>query len=754
MALPKPKYPLDDSCSILYNNTLYTYNSEAFQSLSLVEGAEWTQLPQGESVTGGVCVKATPANGQDALYIVGGTSSNTTDEYPGLQRYTFDDGKWETITTTVLVAQNRLWHSAVYLNASDSILMYAGSQDGTQHLSSQTFTIAASPPYNVLSFGPADGAVAPSAGIQPLLLPWSSSSAIYIGGTDTNTDVMVFDPATSWANSNSTLASPIYSTSAVKAVVVTGDDGCKNLYTFDMTVAPNVVNRTVLVDGSGNPVQSAEAIVSTSTTKETATKRAKRSSLTEADWPAYNGTLAPTSTRTNYSVAMSADGEVVISGGNEDDVLCIFEAKENAWADATSMLVKSPTQQIIVPSTLSSSASPSVTTSSSIATSTGNSTAASGGSTDDDADPFPLKALAALLGSILGIAFLLVCILILLRWRKKKRDLKNAHANGYPLEKDGLEFSDRGPADMHSSMPPPRHGQSASQGSYSSMAILMGRVGHRRGDDKGNGSAGSGTSSHFDKNYEAAISHTTPPDQSFAQSALAKEVSFGQETVTPRPRNPGTQRRGSTRRSSGWNRYWSGGSAMTSFLGFGESKRNTSNGDDEATSQYSDPRLPTQANTQRRPSQITTASSLVPPLKIPIPGDTPLYRVATNSPTVSTAGSHFPMAAEMSGKIEGLRPDSYLSNTSSYDDKSDAYSSGVPESVNDPESWAMGHQDPSRNRPSNGYSVSVYTTNRDTAGGDNFSLQVPQPPPPVQQQSQPSIPSDMSWLNLGTKTRI
>ncbi|EDO02129.1 hypothetical protein SS1G_04605 [Sclerotinia sclerotiorum 1980 UF-70] len=686
MALPKPKYPLDDSCSILYNNTLYTYNSEAFQSLSLVEGAEWTQLPQGESVTGGVCVKATPANGQDALYIVGGTSSNTTDEYSGLQRYTFDDGKWETITTTVLVAQNRLWHSAVYLNASDSILMYAGSQDGTQHLSSQTFTIAASPPYNVLSFGPADGAVAPSAGIQPLLLPWSSSSAIYIGGTDTNTDVMVFDPATSWANSNSTLASPIYSTSAVKAVVVTGDDGCKNLYTFDMTVAPNVVNRTVLVDGSGNPVQSAEAIVSTSTTKETATKRAKRSSLTEADWPAYNGTLAPTSTRTNYSVAMSADGEVVISGGNEDDVLCIFEAKENAWADATSMLVKSPTQQIIVPSTLSSSASPSVTTSSSIATSTGNSTAASGGSTDDDADPFPLKALAALLGSILGIAFLLV-------W-------------------------------------------------------------HRRGDDKGNGSAGSGTSSHFDKNYEAAISHTTPPDQSFAQSALAKEVSFGQETVTPRPRNPGTQRRGSTRRSSGWNRYWSGGSAMTSFLGFGESKRNTSNGDDEATSQYSDPRLPTQANTQRRPSQITTASSLVPPLKIPIPGDTPLYRVATNSPTVSTAGSHFPMAAEMSGKIEGLRPDSYLSNTSSYDDKSDAYSSGVPESVKDPESWAMGHQDPSRNRPSNGYSVSVYTTNRDTAGGDNFSLQVPQPPPPVQQQSQPSIPSDMSWLNLGTKTRI
>ncbi|QSZ35140.1 hypothetical protein DSL72_008005 [Monilinia vaccinii-corymbosi] len=742
MALPKPKYPLDDSCSILYNNTLYTYNSEAFQSLSLVQGAEWTQLPQGEPVTGGVCVKATPISGQDALYVVGGKSRNAASSYPGLQRYSFHNGKWETIITTVKVAQNRLWHSAVYLNGSDSILMYAGSQDGLQDPSSQTFTIAASPPYDVLSFK----STAPPA-IQPILLPWSSHSAIFIGGTSTNTDVMEFDPATSWVNTNISLASPMYSTSAIKAVVVTGDDESKNLYTFDMTVAPNSVNRTVLVDGTGKPVKGAKAIVSVSTTGKQAFKR-KGGSLTVADWPAYNGTLAPTSTRTSYSVAMGAAGQVVISGGNKDDVLCIFEAKQNSWVNATSMLVKSTTQKVIPPSPSSPSSS---TTSSPIPTGTGNFTVVSNASADKAANPVPVKVLGAVLGSIIGAALLLIGVLVLLRWQRKKREIKNAHANEYPLEKDGLEFSDRAPPDMHSSMPP-RHGPSASQSSYSSMAILTGHVGHRRGDDdKGSGSAGSGASSRFNRNYKTPINEPTPPEEAFAQNALAKEVSFGEDTVTPGPRNAATQRRGSTRRSSGWDRYWSGGSAMSSFLGIGDSKRNTTNGDDDATSRRSDS---TRFNTQRFPSQITTASALVPPLKIPIPGDTPLYRVATNSPTVSTAGSHFPVAAEMSGTIEGLRPDSYVSNCSSFDDRSDLYSSGVPESIQDSGLWAA-DQDWSQNRSSNAYSISVYTAaNRDTVGTSNLAAQPPQPPLPTQQQNQPSIPADMSWLNLGTPNRI
>src|SRR5450756_1479318 len=151
MTLPTPQYPLVDACSTMFNNTLYTYTSEAFQSLPLQKEATWSELPMGVAVTGGVCVKSTPKNNTDAaaLYIVGGTSNST--DYPGLQRFTFADGTWETIRPTVAVTQNRLWHNAVYLNTSDSILVYAGSQDGSQHPSSQTFTIQASEPYTVLA---------------------------------------------------------------------------------------------------------------------------------------------------------------------------------------------------------------------------------------------------------------------------------------------------------------------------------------------------------------------------------------------------------------------------------------------------------------------------------------------------------------------------------------------------------------------------------------------------------------------------
>ncbi|KAM3086674.1 hypothetical protein ACMFMG_000800 [Clarireedia jacksonii] len=739
MALPKPKYPLQDSCSVLYNNTLYAYTSEAFQSLSLEQGAKWTQLSMGTSVSGGVCVKATPAKGKAALYIVGGTTNNTGD-YQGLQKYTFDDGKWQVITPTALVAQNRLWHSAVYLNGSDAILMYAGSQDGSKFPSSQTFTIQASEPYDVTSYQ----SIAPPA-IQPLLIPWTADSAIYIGGSDINTQVMEFSTSTSWRSTDSSLATPLYNSSAIKAVVVDGDDGSKSLYTFDMTVSPNQVNRTVLINGAGLPVQNAEAIISTR-------EAAKRAELTVSDWPSYNGTLAPKSTRSSYSVAMGGLGQVVISGGNENDPLCIFQAKENTWMNATAMLVKSSSQQIIVPSITPTGTTETSATSSAASATSATSTASSG----KVSSKFPVKVLGAVLGSIIGLALLLIGGLILFRWQRKRKQLSEArrqgNATGFPVEKDGFEFADRGLPELHSARQmPPRHGPSDSQGSFSSMAILMGRIGHRRGDDeKGNGSAGTDTSIHFNKNYKPAISNPMPQAQenSYAQQAMAKEVSFGQDTVTPRPRTSGRARRGSTRRSSGWNRYWSGGSAMTNFLGLG-SKRNTIGSD--SSSHYSDPRLPTASNAQRLPSQITTTSALVPPLQLPSDGG--LYRVASASPTVGTASSLF-TSREMSAQIE--RPDSYVSNASSYDDRRDAFSSGVPESVHDrdPESWAVPKNDWSYNRPSNTYTASIYTTaNRDTTT-NNFLFPEPQPQRPPQRQHQPTPSSDMSWLNLGTDTRI
>jgi hypothetical protein len=128
MPLPEPEYPLEDVCTTIYNNTLYTYSSTAFQSLELTQGAQWKTLSMGVKVDHGVCVKTTPMNATDAsaLWIVGGTASESY--YTGLQKYTFKNASWEVIKTMDPVAQNRMWHGAAYLNKSDSILMFAGTQ--------------------------------------------------------------------------------------------------------------------------------------------------------------------------------------------------------------------------------------------------------------------------------------------------------------------------------------------------------------------------------------------------------------------------------------------------------------------------------------------------------------------------------------------------------------------------------------------------------------------------------------------------
>lgn len=159
-----------------------------------------------------------------------------------------------------------------------------------------------------------------------MVMPFTQSKAIYVGGSETNTKVMIFSPSNSWEDSNATLAYPFYNCSHVRATVQNGNDASKTLLTFDMTVFPNSVNRTILMDSEGNPVVNATPIVSTP--PPPAFKRDnvpihlenpsihRRGNLTVANWPDYNDTLAPSSTRTNYAVARDQSGLTVIAGGN------------------------------------------------------------------------------------------------------------------------------------------------------------------------------------------------------------------------------------------------------------------------------------------------------------------------------------------------------------------------------------------------------------------------------------------------------
>lgn len=286
-----------------------------------------------------------------------------------------------------------------------------------------------------------------------------------------------------------------------------------------------------------------------------------------------------------------------------------------------------------------------------------------------------------------------------------------------------MDFQDRGLPTI-STTRQIRHEPSNSAGSVSSMALLIDRIGrHKRG--KENGSSVSDSSSQFNKDYKTAIGKPRPIPNindyvpEFIADEKAPIATIATTSVTPRPRVAGKPRPGSTRRSSGWNKYWSGGTTM-GFFGFG--KRNTT-ADDQASdrssgSRYSDP---------RRPSQMSQPSAIVPPLQIG--GDRPqVQRVNSGTPTYQNS-SQYPFPRASVGQVK--RPGS-VSTLSSFDGQRDAFSSGVPESVYD---------DFSATRQSS----TIFPDRRDT--------QLPRPPMPPSYQNS-AVSTDMSWLNLGDQRRL
>ncbi|OIW35272.1 hypothetical protein CONLIGDRAFT_48800 [Coniochaeta ligniaria NRRL 30616] len=750
MPLPQPPVSLDDICSVIWNNTLYTYSQNAFQALSLTPGGNWTQLPQGEKVTGAACVGSTPTDASLAgFYVVGGKGTNA--DYQGLQKFTYSTGKWETITPQAPVTQQRLWHGAVYLTASDTILIYAGAQDGAQNPSSQTFTVGASAPYTVISY---QSSAPPT--INPILLPWSGSEAVLVGGSTTNKQIFLFKPETSWIDSGASLADPLVKdVTAIKATLVTGDDGCKNLYTFDMTQSPNAVSRTVLINGQGQPVQNSPSL---STRSETTR------ALTLGDWPQYNATLAPTVTRTNYALAKDSEDLVVIAGGSKDDILCMFDGRENGWQNATARLSEQKVLAADTTSTSTSQTSSTTPTSTSLLVGTSSSTTAT-----PTAAAVPISAqengtglatntlLGIIFGSVFGAAVILALIyLCIKRKRSQLAYLEAGHmrrASGVSSpEKDSIVFANDSLTRGLSGAGTFRgHQQQESGNSFSSMAILMGKVNQQNHQhpaglkrNPSDQTKRSSSSSVFNKAFKSTISKPIPqmaetmgtaPPRPPPESRDEKGVAFAPDTAGPRSRTSNAlgaaDGRESTRRSSGWNRYWSGGSALN-IIGFGSGnaasavpKRMTVESD--RSSEYS--------NVSHH--RITQDSATVPPLNVYEPRAS-FSRVTRGSPTIS----HYDKEVKegMAGQIE--RPVSAVSDLS-------GYSSGIPASVH--EAWdptMMQKPWGSDRAPSSAY-TNVYPTSLAPAAQAARANQAPTGVSRQPQLATAATSSDMSWLNLG-----
>ncbi|EPE29155.1 hypothetical protein GLAREA_00315 [Glarea lozoyensis ATCC 20868] len=290
-----------------------------------------------------------------------------------------------------------------------------------------------------------------------------------------------------------------------------------------------------------------------------------------------------------------------------------------------------------------------------------------------------------------------------------------------------MDFMDRGLPRMSSTRQVRGHEANPSAGSFSSVAILMGRSGNRRGSKTG--SVASDSSDQFNKNYNSAA---MPPVKEAPREEALNDPS---RPPLSKARGMPSRVRGSMRRSSGWNRYWSGGSSMN-ILGFSGSRRTTMDENaqrDSSVSAYSEPRA----------SQITQQSAMPVPLKVPVPGQPELNRVMSGSPTLAVHSTPYPLTREMSGTIERQSGSSFSSYT---DDRLDAFSSGIPASVHEQNTWTPvdGNNTWGNHPPSQAYTESVYA--RDT---QQYQTETRYPIPSEPQRQLPPHASDMSWLNLG-----
>lgn len=664
MSVPVPDHSLSGHCSGIHDQTLYVYNNDGqLQSLPLKKNATWTEELGGDAVNAPACVKATGS--EPALFVVGGESDDAS--FRGVQKYSFTSNAWESLYPAADVLQNRVDHSVVYLPDSESILVYAGSQaSAPSHLSSQTFLLSTQPPYDILSFT----SNAPPAN-NPILAQWNSSHAVMVGGQTTSNQVWLFGPSEGWTQLSSDLAGPL--DPSARAVVINGDDGSKVLQVYDLHTSPNTAQAVVLLGDGGRPAYTGQMV------GQAQSLDSRKRDLTIADWPSYNATNAPTSTRAECSIAQGEDGLVVMAGGNENHPLIMYDQKENSWIDANDFF-KAKQQVVLQPSSTSQpSATPRASETSQPTTTT------PAGSNGMSAHQKTLRTLGITLGTLCGIAALFILILLFLRWRRTKQKKQNG---GYLKEKehDGaadrrLSFADRGASFMKEAgvstheLTPPKANFDRSNGSHSSLAIITNKW--------TNGNKQSPYGHEQKASFESTARLVKSREAISRPSENHEMVDIGHRTAGPNSNLvvPGSFAHGSLdretrderKRSSGWSKYFASstpeGANSLSHIPSAYIKPNTSGEGIDRDSEYSN-------DTQRAriPSSI-----LMPPLDIDftktVDGQR-LSHVAMGSPAFMDSREEFARTGSAGVVSEGQRGQivdprsSQATSINSYDNRS------------------------------------------------------------------------------------
>lgn len=716
MVVPKPPVKLDGHCSVVYDNTLYTYSPNGFASIPLSENGTWSELDSGVPVSGAACVRGAMGikSNQQAFYVIGGTASSK-DDYTGLQRYSFYDKKWETMSPTSEDMSNRTNHGAVYLEASASIFVYAGSRDGSSTATSDTFVINTGSPNNVSSYSGADASPASS----PLLLPWSTDSAALVGGATTSRKVHVFkfNGTGDWSDSGVTLPKPI--PDEVRCAMLNRKDGSKVLESFAMDVSPNKVTSLALVNPGGKPANPPEAVGSSR-------KRRRANGLD--NFPTYDGKYASKKTWSQYSLAQDQDNQlVVISGGNGRDSLALFNQTSNGWMNATRLFYGDKTMQQILPSP---SSTPSATPSSS---STPSSTPAAGGGGGSSSKVGTI--VGATLGSVIGFAVILIALLFLLKHKKQKRNGANGQGGN---DKDRLSIQDQGIEPLTQSAYPMAKSQAPlGSSSTDSLAIFAGKF----GDEK--------------KTQATPAAHPVygpkgaPTKSPLSTVQSSRELLSGPYTPDAnKSYEPGEGGQpGDRRTDEGWAKYFQDNDNTVNLVG-----------------QQDQPTASEDLAKSERRGSAWPMTNLTPLNFGFLDEPKPLGRVVTGSPTTE----HSPSAADgralviPEGQAARISSGDSISMASDDNDRQSRYSSGIP----DNNRWtAATVQSDYTGRPASSmYTASYYNpSTRDvsmagaaagiyearSSQARRSSVIIPdtleEAPPDIRQDN---VNSDMSWLNL------
>ncbi|KAJ5794184.1 hypothetical protein N7457_000783 [Penicillium paradoxum] len=546
MTGPKPLVKIEGDCSTIHSNTLYVYSPDGFASIPLKENGTWHQLPSPEhKVTGPVCIQGGIDGMEDgdnnALYMVGGTGLSDSS---GLQRFSFRAQKWETLPISSAEMKDRTGHGAGYLSSSSQILVYAGNKDGSKQISQSTLLISTKSSTFEITSGLDHGAPAL---YDPIILPWSDTQVALIGGSDTNTAIFIYDPENDkgWTISEATLPDAIPASS--RCALAKDSHGNKILELFNMDVSPNSVTSYVL-SSKGKLQNPAPAITSS-----------EKRSITDP----YDSKFAPTQTWSDYALAQSNNGLVVLANGKNNDSLAIFNQTSNGWVNSTELFYGKGEQNVLKPSTTSFTSSTQTPTSTTSTSNSASVTSASSSTPTSSSTPAAAATgggglsdhgkmiLGATLGSVLGFGLVLLIILFLLRREKQKRAGTQSGSGGD--SKDRLSFQDQGIEPLaESAYPMARSPVPVAAASVDSLAIMTGNYSSGEKSLKPPGGTGYGLSSQ----RKGSPLSTVPSSGAMGASSAYTDDTDRAGDNTARVNQPGDRMT-----DEGWEKYFEDGGA-------------------------------------------------------------------------------------------------------------------------------------------------------------------------------------------------